>query len=512
MPPSPVTSGRWTLASASYVPLEPPAEPRTAACRALRYLTLVGWAATIAGLTACSTDHSAHSPQAIQARGELIVLTRNAPTTYYDAHDTPTGPEYDMARAFARYLGVKAKFVVLDSTAEVLQALRDGRGDLAAAGLTRTRQRHDDFRFGPTYQTVRQQVVCRRGGAHPTSVTDLTEVPFTVAADSSYVERLATLQRTYPKLHWHTDLELSSEDLLEQVWQRKLPCTVADSNIVAINRRYFPELVVAFDLSKPQDLAWALPRDARGLQTAVTKWFSGYQSSGALRPVMNKYYGYVKLFDYVGTRTFLRRIHSRLPRFRGLFQQAARSTRLNWVLLAVQSYQESRWNARAISPTGVRGMMMLTRHTARAVGVTNRLNPQQSIRGGARDLAELRARLPKNIREPDRTWFALAAYNIGFGHIQDARALARRLGHPANRWSGLSQVLPLLARQRYYRTLPHGYARGNEPVQYVNRIRDYENILARTLELRRAGARVQPPAPGLAGSWHLDRGNSILGM
>lgn len=452
-------------------------EPAVGARVLRRTLRFAACVVALAGLVGCSAGLAGHSPAAIRARGELVILTRNAPTSYYEEHDEPTGPEYDMARAFARYLGVKAKFVVLDSTAEILQALRAGRGDVAAAGLTRTRARRADFLFGPTYQQVRQQVVCRRGGKRPRSVADLPDTQLVVAADSSYVERLTALKRSYPKLRWRTDPERSSEELLEAVWRRTIECTVADSSIVAINRRYYPELIVAFDLTKPQPLAWAMPRTDRALQRAVDKWFAGYRRSGALAQTLNKYYGYIRLFNYVDTSVFLRRIRTRLPRFRAIFERAAHDAKLDWPLLAAQSYQESHWNPRAVSPTGVRGIMMLTLHTARELNVKSRLNARQSIFGGARYLAQLRARLPKSIREPDRTWFALAAYNIGLGHIRDARALARRLGRNPNRWSSVAQVMPLLARERYYRTLKHGYARGGEPVQYVNRIRNYRNLL-----------------------------------
>ncbi len=456
-------------------------------------------ALALAGPAGCGAPASPHSPAAIRARGELVVLTRNAPTTYYEVHDEPAGPEYDMARAFARSLGVKARFIVLDSTAAVLRALRAGRGDLAAAGLTRTRARRADFLFGPAYERVRQQVVCRRGARLPRSVAALSGVRLVVTARSSYVERLEALQRSHPDLHWRVDPDRSSEELLEAVSQGRVQCTVADSNIVAINRRYYPGLAIAFDLTRPQELAWALPRDARSLQRALDAWFARYRRSGALTRTMNKYYGYIRVFDYVDTRAFLRRIRTRLPKYRAMFRRAARATGIGWTWLAAQSYQESYWNARAASPTGVRGLMMLTLDTARALGVRRRLDPLQSIEGGARYLARLRAALPKSIPEPDRTWFALAAYNIGLGHIRDARTLARRLGRDPDRWSAVAKVLPLLSRERYYRTLPHGYARGSEPVEYVARIRNYRNILEHHLAATTPSPRTSAPLTAQAG-------------
>lgn len=174
---------------------------------------------------------------------------------------------------------------------------------------------------------------------------------------------------------------------------------------------------------------------------------------------------------------FLRHMRTRLPRYVVMFKHEARRHDLAWHLLAAQAYQESRWNPRAVSPTGVRGIMMLTRNTSSAYGIENRHDPRASISGGARYFAWLMERVPPAIEEPDRTWVALAAYNVGLGHIHDARRLARQLGKDPNRWSDLREVLPLLAQKQYYRSLSHGYARGWEPVVYVKRIRAFEKLL-----------------------------------
>lgn len=176
-------------------------------------------------------------------------------------------------------------------------------------------------------------------------------------------------------------------------------------------------------------------------------------------------------------KTFLRHIKTRLPKYREQFEDAGTRYGLPWTLLAAQAYQESRWNRNAMSPTGVRGLMMLTRATAQELGIENRLDVKKSIMGGARYLAYLLKRIPEHIPQPDRLFMALAAYNVGLGHLKDARLLAKRLGKDPDRWKDVKTVLPLLAKKSYYQTLPHRYARGWEPVQYVKRIRDYQEIL-----------------------------------
>jgi membrane-bound lytic murein transglycosylase F len=181
-------------------------------------------------------------------------------------------------------------------------------------------------------------------------------------------------------------------------------------------------------------------------------------------------------------KTFLRHIETRLPYYREEFQQAEKNSGIPWTLLAAMAYQESKWNHKAISPTGVRGIMMLTRSTASDLGINNRLDPSTSIAGGARYLSYLQKRIHGDICMPDRMFIALAAYNVGMGHINDARLLAERLGKNSAQWDDLKSVLPLLAHKEYYQDLPHRYARGWEPVQYVKRIRAYRNILQQVVK------------------------------
>lgn len=434
--------------------------------------------ATALGLAACS-EHAGKALAAIKAKGVLTVLTRNAPTTYYIGRDgQPTGPEYEMASAFAASIGVPAKFVVENSVETLLHDLAAGKGDLVAAGITRTAARARRFVFAPSYQRVTQQVVCRRGGRVPKDAAALSGVSLRVIPDSSYVERLKVLKETRPHLRWQlAGAAADTESLLRAVWRGHVDCTVADSDIVAVNRRYFPNLAVAFDLSRPQPLAWVMRSGQGGLAAAVARWLKKYRRHGRLANVMQHYYGYVKVFDYVDIRAYVRKIENVFPKYWPIFRRAADRHDVPPLVLAAQAYQESHWDPHAVSPTGVRGMMMLTRPTAQMLGIDDRLDPRASIAGGAAYLARMEARLPNGIRAQDRIWYALAAYNLGMAHIKDALTLAHRRGIDADRWSAFAEVLPLLSEKRFYTQLPHGYARGFEPVRYVRRIRSYTDIL-----------------------------------
>ncbi len=440
----------------------------------------------VAGLAGCgaaedsATASGPRSLQSIKESGELVVVTRNAPTTYYiGSRGEPSGPEYDKARAFAETIGVELRIQQEPTVTAVLDAIRSGEGDLAAAGLTVTEQRQANVQFGPTYQDVTQQVVCRRDNVQPESVEELVGLDLHVIADSSYSQRLAELKANgHPDLEWTETESMTTEGLLRSVWQREIDCTVADSTIVDINRRYYPELLTPFNLSRVQQLAWAMPKGSDSLNQQLTQWFKQYRDSEQLARLQERYYGFFEIFDYVDTSVYIRRIDAKYPKFRDSFKAAAETYDLPPLLLAAQGYQESHWDPNARSPTGVRGIMMLTRSTAREMGVSNRLDPQQSIMGGAKYLAKMKKRFVDEVTEPDRTYLALAAYNVGRAHMHDAQVLARRLDLSPHEWRDIKQVLPLLAQKRYYKTLKYGYARGREPVRYVQRIREYRHVLA----------------------------------
>lgn len=421
----------------------------------------------------------------IRESGTLVVATRNAPTTWYiDRDDEPAGPEYELVRAFAGWLGVEPEFVFGGTVSEILDMIERGEADLAAAGLTITDERRDRFRFGPAYLEVTQQLVCRRDRPQPESLEDLPGLEIHVIADSSYTERLRELRDAQlPELEWHETDELVTEQLLEAVWLREIECTIADSNIVDINRRYFPELSAPVNLTREQYLGWVMPQPRDDLGRAVGEWLAAYREQGRLDHWHDRNFGFVEVFDYVDTRVYIRRIGERLRHYQPWFEQAGERYGIPWTLLAAQAYQESHWRADAVSPTGVRGIMMLTQRTAQHMDVNNRLDPRQSIFGGARYLEWMRERFPEELEEPDRTWIALAAYNVGLSHVRDAQKLAREFGLDPYQWRDLREVLPLLADPDYYHDLPHGYARGHEPVRYVERIRDYQFILEN--ELRR---------------------------
>ncbi|WP_323845006.1 membrane-bound lytic murein transglycosylase MltF [Microbulbifer magnicolonia] len=416
----------------------------------------------------------------LKASGKLVVLSQNGPTTYYeDAAGQHTGFEYGMLRAFAEDLGVELEIRDVHDLGEMFDRLRaPGEGaHLAAAGLTVTPERRDQVRFTPSYFEIRQQVVYRLGEERPRKAGDLEGKKVAVIAGSAHAEQMRKLAQRYPGLEWEEISDVDAMELVEMVDQGRFSYAVVDSNAYAVHRGLYPNTSVAFNLTQFQPVAWAFPQgEDDSLYRSARRFMLRANTSGLLAELREEFFGHVSKLNAGGAQAFAKSSRERLPQWRDTMQKVAEQYELDWHLLAALSYQESHWNPRAKSRTGVRGLMMLTRDTARELGV-NRLDPEESIDGGARYIVQIREKIPERIREPDRTWMALAAYNVGFGHLEDARVLTEKMGGNPDRWADVRAHLPLLAKRQYYKTTKHGYARGWEPVTYVQNIRHYQALL-----------------------------------
>jgi membrane-bound lytic murein transglycosylase F len=423
--------------------------------------------------------------QKIQARGELRVVTRHSPTTYYEnAKGEGVGLEYDLVRAFAEQLGVTPKFIIANSTEEVLRMVANHEVDFAAAGLTIHSDYSAPVRFSTSYQSINQHVVYREGNPPPSELTTLNEkFIINVASDSSQLMQLKRLKKQYSQLTWQETPDTDSSELLERVWDQEISYTLGQSHEVARLQHFYPELQIGLKLPEAQHLGWAFPRFSQddSLYLVANQFLERLRRTGVLEQIIDRYYGHVteEGFDYINMRTYYRHIRERLPLYRNFFEQIATRHGMDWRLLAAIGYEESQWNPNAESATGVRGLMMLTQSTARELGVKNRDDPAESIEGGARYFSSLQERIEENIREPDRTWFALASYNVGLGHIIDARTLTAQRGANPNRWIDVRKTLPLLSNPYWYEQTHHGQARGYEPVKFVQNIRRFYEILTR---------------------------------
>lgn len=429
---------------------------------------------------------------AIQERGELRVSTLSSPLIYDDINGKTIGLDYELAQLFADYLGVKLKVTVRQNINQLFDDLDHDRADILAAGLVYNSERSKNYQPGPTYYSVSQQVVYRVGSLRPRSLADITDQQLTIAPGHVVIDDLRALkEKKYPNLSWRVDPKLGTTELLEQVKDKKLAYTIADSVAISLFQRVHPEIAVALDVTDEQPVTWFTQLDDdQTVSAAMLDFFNSINEDGTLARLEEKYLGHGDDFDYVDTRTFLRAVDSVLPDLQPLFEKYAQE--IDWKLLAAISYQESHWDAQATSPTGVRGLMMLTKNTAQSLGISDRTDAEQSISGGAQYLQDMMAKVSETVPEGERIWFALAAYNMGYAHMLDARALtAKTKGNPDS-WSDVKQRLPLLSQKQWYQKLTYGYARGHEAYAYVENIRKYQiSLVGYLLEKEKEAAEAQ---------------------
>jgi membrane-bound lytic murein transglycosylase F len=414
----------------------------------------------------------------IKTLGELRVVTRNSPLAFYrGADDMPEGPEYELARRFADELGVRLKITPVRSYSEIYDSITSGRAHLAAAGLKVPSQRISGVEFGPAYQRVREHLIYRRGADRPASLADIGSGDLEIAAGSSHARTLYAARSSTPGLVWVENASTDTQALLDGVADGSVDYTIADSTEFALAHDVHPELRIAFDFAGTESLAWAASARDPGFLSDVGSYFARMNVSGELAAIVQRYYGRSEDMEFVGARGFMRHLQSRLPLYRQWFEEAAVQSSEDWRLLAAIGYQESKWNPRAASASGAKGLMQLTEESASEARVSNLADARQSIFGGARYFRQVYQKIPAHVPEPDRTWFALAAYNIGYGHLEDARVLAQKAGRDADSWQDVREFLPLLAQEYWYTQTENGYARGWEPVRYVDNVRGYRDLL-----------------------------------
>jgi membrane-bound lytic murein transglycosylase F len=426
-------------------------------------------------LFGCQPTEKNASLQRIIERGYINVGTIYGLTSYYLEAEDAAGFEYELVKNYADSLGVDLKVVPSYSLEELFDKLESGEVDILAAGLAVTEKRRQQYDFSPSYDNISQKLVFKQGNIRPRDIEDLTG-NLLIMAHSSHDENLTQLKNSNQELTWQVSDEFDSEELLLKVLSDEIDYTVIDSNTLAVNRRYYPEISIGFTIKKPQPLAWAVKKNNdQSIYASLVEFFGRVHHDGTLLALDDKYYGHVEEFNYVDTRMFIKAVEGKLPQYRPLFEKY--SQELDWRLLAAISYQESHWEPHARSYTGVRGMMMLTLPTAKQMGIKSRLDAEQSIRGGAKYFKQMIDRMPDRILSPDRLWFALASYNIGLGHLNDARKITEKQGGDPDRWVEVKDRLPLLKQKKYYKPTKYGYARGDEAVNYVENIRRYYDTL-----------------------------------
>ena len=415
----------------------------------------------------------------VRTSGTLRAVSRVNPATFVVDRYGPAGIEYELARDFAASLGVELEMIPVTTIGEAYAALDAGSADIAASGLTERRLAERPYAYSTSYLGVSQQVVYRAGTRKPASLADLVGSRVMVLAQSSSGDALRRAQASLPGLGWMESTRTDTADLLRRLTDGEIDVAVVKSHEFYMHAGLFPTLEVAFELPEPEELAWAVPEtpESARLYAAMQDFLAQSEKDGELDLLRERFFGYLPDINRRALTAFADKADKQLPRLEPLMRRIAAEEGIDWHLLAAMSYQESHWNPRAVSRKGAAGMMMLTPRAASEVGVRDRSNMEQNLRGGARYFRRLMDDLEGDITPADRELFALAAYNMGPAHLADARKLASLRGANPDLWSDVEDQLPLLGKREWHVHTDYGYARGLETASFVNGVRQYHRFL-----------------------------------
>lgn len=413
----------------------------------------------------------------IRNNDTLRVLTDNNANCYYLYRGKQMGFEYDLCKSFAEYLDVELK-VITPKWNEIFTDLHNDNGDLIAANLTVTDERDNHVDFSNPYLKIKQHIITHYDNRSIKTIDDLAGKKIHIRKGTSYHQSLQKLLDNGLKFDLVLYNDLPTEEFIRRVAKKEIKYTVSDSHIAHLNRRYYPDIRISIAIEEEQGLGWAVKEGDNNLLSEINKFFVKIKNNGQYKKIYERYFANIEIYDYVDVVKFHQRINSRLPKYKATIIKQAQKYNFDWRLIAAIIYQESHFDPWARSFSGVKGLMQVTLVTAREMGISNRLNPEQSIKAGVKYLHRIYNRF-EDIDGFDRILFSMASYNIGYGHVRDAQKIARKKGLDPYKWASLEETLPLLRYRKYYEKTKYGYARGTEPVRYVNHIMTYYDILRR---------------------------------
>ena len=421
----------------------------------------------------------------LKERRRLRMITRNNAMTYFIHRGRQVGFEYELIKKFADRHDLRLDIVIPDSHADLLAYLNEGKGDVVAAAMTITEERRAQAAFTLPYNEVDELVVVRADEDSIASLEDLAGRTVHVRASSSFYTTLVALEDSIAGLQvvpLPDDLE--TEDILVGVEEGRYDITLCDSNLLDVELAYGRALKAAFSI-KPTVLGWAVRRDNPALLAALNQYVQE-EKGGLFFNMMKKRY-------FKNRRTITRAkdslrvdLSGRLSPYDELVKKYARQYGQDWRLITAQMYQESKFDPQAASWVGARGLMQIMPVTGRELGFTDLHDPEENIHAGVKYMSQLVNRFDSNIPIEERTRFALAAYNVGYGHVLDARRLAREKGWNPDKWFGhVEQAMRLLAKPAYHKRARYGFCRCGQPVHYVGNIQNMYDAYVGMLTMAR---------------------------
>ena len=435
----------------------------------------------------------------LKERRRLRMITRNNPMTYFIFRGLQVGFEYELMKKFASQHDLRLEIVIPDSHAELLSYLNEGKGDIVASAMTITEERQEQAAFTRPYNEVSELVVVRADDNSINSLQDLVGRPIHVRASSSFYTTLMALRDSIEGIEIAlVPDDVETEEILVGVEEGVYDITMCDSNLLDVERAYGRQLKAAFSV-KPAELGWAIRKDNTDLLAALNEYIKK-EKGGLFFNMMKKRY-------FENTRTIAKAkdsmrvgLSGQLSPYDDLTKKYASQYGLDWRLITAQMYQESKFDPKAVSWVGAQGLMQVMPSTGEQLGFTDLHDPQESIHAGVKYMYQLINRFDHKLPMEERLRFALASYNVGYGHVLDARRLAREMRWDANRWFGnVEKAMRLLSQPEYYERARYGFCRGGQPVHYVENIQRFYDAYVEVLNTAVPPTSTRPLSSGFVG-------------
>ena len=442
----------------------------------IRIITYALFYFVLINTNGCSKESS--KLKQIKSNGILRIALVADPPHYFAKKKKKRGYDFELVSHYATSIDVELEIIKTNTSDEIIFLLNQGKVDIGILGSSPEFDQKN-IKNVVTYNNSKWYVIGNRANRQlPKSIDSIEPNTMIVANGSNASFILHSIEEDYSSLLWDELKNTNVRSILERINENHSKISIISEDIYVYYQYLFPETKKIFVLPIKYPSRWLVKNNNNlSFLYSINSFFNKYKQNGKLEKIGKTYYEHLNAFDYVDIRYYLKRIDKKLPKYKKYFVEAAKNSTLDARIIAAVSYQESHWNRKARSPTGVRGMMMLTLDTAKRVGVKNRLNAKQSIFGGAKYLKILYESLSNTIKEPDRLWFTLAAYNIGLGHVEDARTITKSQGDNPNSWIDVEKHIPKLSQKKWYKKTKYGFARGHESIEFVKRVRRYYDIL-----------------------------------
>lgn len=415
----------------------------------------------------------------IKLRGKLRVSTDYNSTNYFIYKGRAMGFQYELLKALAEELDVKLELNVENDLQTAFSSLESGNIDLIGMNLAITTDRQERFNFTIAHSQSKQVLIQRKASKSDSvplirNQLDLKDKLVHVQQASAYVERLENLSKEIGgSIHLEKLDRIEVEELIEQVSKGEIDYTIADENVAKVNKSYYPNIDTATEISFPQDMAWALRKGSKELTEAINLWLKKFKKTARYNQIYRKYFLSSRIVRRHNSEYFTLK-SGKISKYDELIKKNSKLIDWDWRLLSALVSQESHFDPKAKSWVGAFGLMQLMPETAFRYDVDEDSNPEQNVRAGVRHLKYLSRRLDKVLGDKtDKLNFLLASYNVGLGHILDARRLAKKNGQNPDLWQGsVDYYLLNKSKPEFYKdpVVKYGYCRGKEPYNYVRSI------------------------------------------